>query len=84
MERKFEEIYDVDDYEILTDSGWKDVYKAGKTIPYDVWHVILESGKEIKCADDHILFDLNDNEIYAKDLIENETYIKTARKSSAH
>ena len=33
-DRKFVDIVDVDDYEILTDKGWTDIECIGKTIPY--------------------------------------------------
>ena len=36
IERKFEEIYEIDDYEILTDSGWQDISFIGKTIKYQI------------------------------------------------
>jgi len=73
--RKFEKIYDVDDYEVLTDDGWKDIQKVCKTIPYDVWELKLEDGKELKCADDHIVFS-NDEEVFVKDITEDQ-YIDT-------
>jgi len=37
IERKFIESYDIDDYEILTDDGWKDCKAIHKTIAYDIW-----------------------------------------------
>ena len=41
IKRKFEEIYDIEDYEIWTDTGWQDVVSIGKTIPYQIYHLIL-------------------------------------------
>ena len=67
VERKFEEIYNIEDYEIWTDSGWQDVISIGKTIPYQIYHLILENGLELKCADTHIIFSYN-KEIFVKDL----------------
>jgi len=61
MDKKFEKIYDVDDYEVFTDNGWKDIEKVCKTIPYNVYEVKLEDGKFIKAADDHIVFSENKN-----------------------
>ncbi len=67
IERKFEEVYDVSDYEIMTDNGWKDVVKIGETIPYRIW--ILETENyQLKCADTHIVFDEEYNEVFVKDL----------------
>ena len=65
--RKFEKIYNVDDYEVLTDTGWRDISKVCKTIPYDVYEVTLEDGKNLKCADDHILFS-EGKEVFVKDI----------------
>ena len=64
MDRKFVESYDVNDFEILTDTGWKDIYEVFKTIPYDVYELTLDDGKSIKCADDHIVFS-NGDEVLA-------------------
>lgn len=68
MDRKFEKSYDINEYEILTDNGWKDVKSVHKTILYDVWKIETEDGKNLECADDHIVFDNDDNEIFVKDL----------------
>lgn len=67
IDRKFVETFDVDDYEILTDTGWKDIQSIGQTIEYEVWEVVSTS-HSLKCADDHILFDENMNEVFAKEL----------------
>ena len=68
IDRKFEESFSVDEWEIETDLGWSSIKNIGKTIPYDVWEVTTTSGKSIKCADDHILFDDTYDQIFAKDL----------------
>lgn len=68
IERKFEESYNIKDWEVETDTGWSSIKNIGKTIPYDVWEVKTTSGKSIKCADDHILFDDTYDQIFAKDL----------------
>lgn len=68
VERKFEETFDVSDWEVETDTGWSTIKKIGKTIPYDVWEVKTTLGKTLKCADDHILFDDTYEQIFAKDL----------------
>jgi len=65
--RKFEAIYDVEDYEILTDTGWKNIKKVCETIPYNVYKLSLEDGKYLECADDHIVFS-EDEEIFVKDV----------------
>ena len=65
--KKFVDVIEVDEWEVFTDSGWADVEKIGKTIPYEIWDIKTESFS-IQCADDHILFDSEFNEVYAKEL----------------
>ena len=67
IERKFIESYDVSEYEIWTDSGWQPLSYLNKTIPYEKW-VLKTENHSIECADTHILFDENMNEIFTKDL----------------
>ena len=69
VNRKFVESYDLSDWEIETDSGWQDITHLHKTIEYVEWILILENGSQLICADDHIVFDHNMNEIFVKDLI---------------
>lgn len=67
VDRKFLETFDVSDWEIETDSGWQPIKHIGKTIEYEVWEVKTETFS-IKCADNHILFDNEFKEMYAKEL----------------
>ena len=76
-QRKFIESYDVDEWEIETDAGWSDISHIHLTEEYCVWTVKTESGKILECADTHILFDQDLNEIYAKDCIPGNTQIQT-------
>lgn len=66
--RKFIDKIDVSDWEIETDNGFKPIKNIGLTIPYNIVSVKTESGKCLKCADTHILFDTEYDEIFAKDL----------------
>lgn len=66
--RKFIEKIDVSEWDVLSDKGFVPIKTIGKTVEYDVWKVKTESGKELKCADTHILFDTEFDEIFAKDL----------------
>jgi len=68
MDKKFISSKIISDYEILTDEGFKDVVALHKTIPYQVFNLILEN-KELKCADFHKVFLENDEEIFVKDLV---------------
>jgi hypothetical protein len=54
--------------EVETDSGWVDIRALHETIPYRVYELVLSDGRELKCADNHIIFDSNMNEVYIKDL----------------
>ena len=56
------------EYQILTDNGYVDLEYLHETIPYDVWILKLSNGYELECADDHIVFDNDMNEIFVKDL----------------
>ena len=77
IERKFIEVLDVSDWEIESDSGWVDIVSSNKTIEYDVYEVKTESGKSLKCADTHIVFDENFEEVFVIDLIPNKSKIQT-------
>ena len=65
--KKFEEVLNVDDYEVLTDIGFVPIKNVMKTIEYDVYEIYLNNDLYLYCADNHILIDEFDNEIYAKD-----------------
>jgi hypothetical protein len=64
---KFIDTAAIDIYEVWTDTGWSDIKAIGRTKKFVEYEVSLE-GNRIICADTHILFDENFNEIYAKDL----------------
>lgn len=66
--KKFTRSFKLDDYEILTDNGWVGVEYLHETIPYTVYELKLVNGMELKCADDHIVFLSNGDEIFVKDL----------------
>ena len=68
VERKFTHIYDASEWETDTDSGWQSLIDVKQTVEYDVWHLELENNTILDCADTHILFDENNNEVYVKDL----------------
>lgn len=76
VERKFVESYNIDDYLIFTDTGWEKLTNLHKTIPYEIWKIQTESGLSLECADTHIVFDEDMNQIFVND-IEIGTYIQT-------
>lgn len=65
--RKFEQTIDINDWEVETNNGWKDISKFGKTIPYKVWELKTKT-KSLKCADTHIVYNHKHEEIFVKDL----------------
>ena len=67
FERKFIETIETDEWQIETDNGWSDINKIGKTIEYDEW-VLITQTCDLICADTHIVFDENMNEIFVKNL----------------
>ena len=69
INRKFTEIIDVTDYEVETDDGFSDIVSINKTIPYLKYIIKTSSGKELECADDHILFTEELEEKFAKDFV---------------
>ena len=68
MDKKFIETKILQDLEVLTDDGWIDIKAIHKTIEYDEW-VLLTQTCELICADTHIVFDENMNEVFVKDLV---------------
>lgn len=68
MYRKFTDKFEVRDFEILSDKGFTPIKAIGKTVEYDVYKVVTEGGKVLRCADTHILFDTEWDEILVKDL----------------
>ena len=74
MNKKFIESKKIDDYEVLTDSGWIDINAIHKTIKYDIW-ILKTDNFSLKCADNHIVFDEQFNEIYIKNLVINDNII---------
>jgi KaiC/GvpD/RAD55 family RecA-like ATPase len=66
--KKFVETFDVTDWEIETDTGWSDIKEIGKTIEYDEWVLETVDGLSLICADKHIVFDNEYNEVFVMNL----------------
>lgn len=75
--RKFIKSLPVFDWAIETPDGFQDIQYIHKTIKYEVWKLKTDSGKILKCADTHIVFDENFEEVFVKDLIPNVSKIIT-------
>lgn len=67
MIKKFTKSYNISDYEVLTDTGFEDILQIHETIPYILWKLETENFL-LECADNHIVFDSEFNEIYVKNL----------------
>lgn len=67
IERKFVDIIPIQDYSVETDTGYYPVSSILKTVEYEIFELVLKSGQVFRCANTHILFDEDMNEIFAKD-----------------
>jgi len=74
---KFVESFSVFDWMVESESGFVDIISSNKTIPYEVYSVVLDNGLTIECADNHILIDENNQEVFAKDSLNH--HIKTKK-----
>jgi replicative DNA helicase len=68
IDSKFIEKLILEDWEIETPNGWESVDEIGKTIKYDVYELVTECNKTLKCADKHIIIDEFGEEKYLIDL----------------
>ena len=68
MEKKIIKSYNISDYEILTDTGWEDIVKLHQTVKYEKFIIKTKNGLYLECADNHILFSPDFNEVFVKDL----------------
>jgi DNA-directed RNA polymerase subunit L len=66
--RKYEDVIDVDDWEIETPSGWQSVSRVMKTIPFEKWTVSFSDGSDLEGADTHIVINSKNEEVFLKDL----------------
>lgn len=66
-EKKFQGAVFLDGWEIESVDGYHPVIAVYKTVPYNVWIIKTKDGF-LECADDHIVFDENRHEVFAKDL----------------
>ena len=66
----------ISEYEVLTDDGFIDIEALHETIPYEVYHLKLSDGKEIKCADNHIVFVTEYHETTSEPIDLTEVFVK--------
>ena len=56
------------DLKVKTDTGYEKATDIHLTQPYKVYEIILDNGYYLECADNHIIFGENFNQIFVKDL----------------
>jgi len=56
------------DYDVLTDTGWQPLSYVHITQPFNIWTLQTSGGKNLECADNHIVFTADLKEVYVKDL----------------
>lgn len=67
MKKKIIDTKKLENFEVWTDNGWKDAINIHTTIEYERF-ILRTENFELHCADNHIIFDMNYNEIFVKDL----------------
>lgn len=67
MNKKFTSSININEYQVLTDTGFEDIKKLHTTVKYKIW-ILKTKSHLLKCADNHIVFDDNYKEIYIKNL----------------
>ena len=66
--KKILDTKELNSVEVLTDTGFEKATHIHKTQPYTVYILELENGYTLECADNHIIFDENYNEVFVKNL----------------
>jgi len=75
ISKKIIESQNLTNIEVLSDTGYVNVSQIHKTQPYTVYELELENGNKIECADNHIVFKNNFEEVFVKDLNINDYII---------
>lgn len=68
INKKIIDTQEVHNLTIKTDMGYSPVSYIHKTQPYQVYELETENGKNIECADNHIVYKDDLNEVYVYDL----------------
>ena len=58
----------LENFYIDTPEGFSKITEVHKTQPYTIWKIKTKRGLSLECADNHIVFDNLDNEIFVKNL----------------
>jgi len=67
MDKKIVNTKILNDYEVLSEDGWKNIKAIHKTIDYEIY-IFKTENKMLECADNHIVFLDGYENIYVKDL----------------
>lgn len=73
-DKKFIDTINVNEWEVETEDGWKDIQSIGKTIKYEVWKLVLENDFTLKGADNHIVIKFENGLL-------TETFLEDLKKS---
>jgi regulator of RNase E activity RraB len=60
--------FDLQGYEVMTDTGFKPISHLHITQPYTNWHIVTSSGLYLNAADNHIVFKKGFQETFISDL----------------
>ena len=56
INKKIIDTYEIDDLEVLTETGYKKATHIHRTQPYTVYDIEFTDGTHIECADNHIMY----------------------------
>lgn len=73
---KFIEAYEVKDLQVLTPNGYINIEGIGKTVEYDEWWIFTSGGKDLICADTHLVYRCDNMNFYNKKCDLTEIYCK--------
>lgn len=65
--KKFVDVIDTDEYEVLSDIGFVPIKSIMKTVKYAKYSLQLSNGMYLECADNHILITDTHEQVFAKD-----------------
>lgn len=72
ISKKIIDTHELNSVEVMTDTGFEYATHIHKTQPYTVYIMELDNGYVLECADNHIVFDDNYNEVFVKNLYINQ------------
>lgn len=67
--RKFTDVVEINEWSIMTDSGWQSLEDIKQTVEYEVYLLELVNGMFLECADTHIVYTETMEEVFVKDLV---------------